>query len=192
MHTLGIRSAVSRPANAAACAAVAERLEGGFCADWAVLATWDSLGLFWYKGERNREDETGRVRRILLVRIKGAISVYQLFSHEWLILPRFVYTITGRIPEVKVDKALLLLLQYVNMVDFMLEDEVKNYAMIASYKPWENMTMMGLAFLQKEAFRWNGLPLALRVYVYTCRSAVKLRSGRVQTPACMQQRLSLV
>ena len=99
---------MSRPANAAACAAVAERLEVAFCADWAVLATWDNLGLFWYRRESNREDETARVRRILLVRIQGTISVYQLFSHEWLILPRFVYTITGRVPEVKIDKVLLL------------------------------------------------------------------------------------
>lgn len=116
MRTLGIRSAVSRPANAAAYAAVAERLEVAFCADWAVLATWDNLGLFWYRRESNREDETARVRRILLVRIQGTISVYQLFSHEWWILPRFVYTITGRVPEVKIDKVLLPPLQYVNLI----------------------------------------------------------------------------
>lgn len=68
------------------------------------------------KATGRREDEAGRVRRILLVRIQGTISVYQLFSHEWWILPRFVYTITGRVPEVKIDKVLLPPLQYVNLI----------------------------------------------------------------------------
>lgn len=106
MHALGIRSAVSSPVNTVACAAVVEQLEGGGFAQigrylqYGIIA-WDYFGTkekaTGQQGGSNRtgEKDSSRANKGYYLGVSTALA------RIGLILPRFAFTITGRVPEVK-------------------------------------------------------------------------------------------